>query len=191
MHAISLLKQDHGNIEALFNRFEHLSADTPPAEQRHVVELILEQLSVHAEIEEQVFYPALQAKLDDTFPVLEALEEHHVAKSTLAELDRLPATAERFRAKTIVLIESVRHHLEEEEGEDGLFEQARTAFTAAELEELGQRMEDAKKVVPSRPHPHAPNQAPLNALLGLPVAVVDLVVTTARRSLNDLFRKAA
>ncbi|MEA3055434.1 MAG: hypothetical protein QOD30_866, partial [Actinomycetota bacterium] len=71
MNAITLLKTDHGNVDTLFKQFETLGRDGDPKDKRRVVDHIIEQLSVHASIEEQLLYPALRAKLDDDFPVLE------------------------------------------------------------------------------------------------------------------------
>jgi hemerythrin-like domain-containing protein len=188
MNAISLLKQDHRNVESLFKRFEAAGDDA--LEKRTVVDQVIEQLSIHAEIEEQVLYPAMRQRFDDDDPVLEALEEHHLAKVSLWELEKLPASSDRFDAKFTVLAENIRHHVEEEEAE--LFEQLRKAFKANELDEMGDRMEQLKKVVPTRPHPLSPDQPPLNALLGLPVAVLDRVVTTGKGLVTKaLHRRAA
>ncbi len=129
MNALTLLKQDHANVDSLFKRYEALAAsdDANPVEKREIVEKVITQLSVHAELEEQLLYPAMRERLDDGDDVLEGIEEHHVAKVLLWELDKLPATSERFDAKMAVLMEMIRHHVEEEEEEGGLFDQARTA----------------------------------------------------------------
>ena len=187
MNAISLLKQDHGNVDELFRRFEQAGEDAgAEVEKGRLRDKIVEQLSVHAAIEEQFLYPALRAKLgkeaDST--VLEALEEHHLAKLSLSELEKLAPGAERFDAKMTVLIESVRHHVEEEERE--LFEKLREAFTNEELLELGDQMEAAKATAPTRPHPFAPDQPPLNLLIGLPVAVLDRAITTGKEVVGKL-----
>ena len=179
MNALTLLKQDHGNVETLFKRFEATGPDDAD-EKRRIVDLIIEQLSVHAAIEEQFFYPAVRecstenaAKL-----TLEGLEEHHVTKATLAELEKLAPAHERFDAKVTVLIESVRHHVEEEEND--LFPLVRSTLTGRQLEELGETMEQAKATAPTRPHPMMPDMPPLNQIIGVPVAMVDKVITTAR-----------
>jgi hemerythrin-like domain-containing protein len=187
MNALTLLKQDHANVEELFKRFE-TAAPSDTAELARVRDIVIEQLSKHAAIEEQVFYPAVRAKLGDeqSFAVLEGLEEHHIVKITLAELEKMPPTHERFRPKMTVLIESVRHHVEEEENE--IFEQVREAFTVEELNDMGEEMEKAKAIAPSRPHPLLPDQPPLNVLLGVPAAVIDLTVTTAKEFVGSLSR---
>ena len=188
MNIIALLTTDHRNVDALFTEFLHTKADDVEDLAR-LRDLILKQLAIHAEIEEQTLYPALRDEAADD--VLEALEEHHAVKATLAELERMPPTAERFRAKMTVVIENVRHHVEEEEGPDGLFEVARKALKPVQMEEMGERAEQIRQAGPTRPHPFAPDTPPLNVLLGVPVAVVDRVVTQARRVVErTILRKA-
>src|SRR5437868_3447418 len=117
MDAITLLRNDHKTVEGLFKKFEKAGSDAHKT-QLDVVEKIIEELSVHASIEEQVFYPAIREQVPDTeTDVLESLEEHHVVKWLLSELDGMDPEAERFHAKVMVLIENVRHHVEEEEQE--------------------------------------------------------------------------
>lgn len=189
MNALVLLKQDHNNVDALFSEFEQMG-DKAYKAKRRVVDHIVEQLSVHAAIEEMVLYPAVRAKLSESQPeVLEALEEHHVVKWTLSELEGMDPKAERFDAKVTVLAEMVRHHVEEEEGE--LFDLMRQAFTNQELEQLGQRLEDAKATAPTRPHPRVPDSPPLNVLLGVPVALLDRVLTTGREAVGKALRRSA
>ena len=189
MNALIVLKQDHNNVEELFERFEHLDRENV-AEKRHVVDKITEHLAIHAAIEEQVFYPAVRAASEDAADVvLEGLEEHHVVKWTLSELEGLPPSDERFDAKVRVLIESVRHHVEEEENE--LFPKVRDALTNEQLEEMGEALERAKQTAPTRPHPRQPDQPPLNVLLGLPMAVLDRVVTTGKDAVDKVLNRAS
>jgi hemerythrin superfamily protein len=179
MNALTLLKQDHQNVEALFKRFEELAKGTGTKAKGDVAQKIVTQLSIHAGIEEQLFYPAVREALADITPtIFEALEEHHAAKMLLAEIEKAPPTHERFDAKVMVLIENVRHHVKEEEGE--LFPKVREAMTVQQLDELGEAMEKAKATAPTRPHPFQPDQPPANVLLGLPVAMLDKAVTTGK-----------
>jgi hemerythrin-like domain-containing protein len=185
MNALTLLKQDHGNVEELFRRFE-TAGPGDVEELARVRDLVIEHLSQHAVIEEQVFYPAIRERLGDenAFTVLEGLEEHHVVKATLSELEKLAPAHERFRAKFTVLIESVRHHVEEEESD--LFAQVRDAFTVEELNTMGEQMEAAKKAAPTRPHPFVPDVPPFNILLGLPIAVLDGAITAGKEAVGRL-----
>src|ERR687884_397660 len=115
MDAIALLKKDHQTVKRLFDRFEKNPS-------KAIADKFLRELAIHSAVEEQLFYPAIrqaaeQEELEEADEkVLEALEEHHVAKWLLAEIEKLDADDERFEAKCSVLIESVRHHIKEEEG---------------------------------------------------------------------------
>lgn len=192
MNALTLLKQDHGNVEELFHQFETTEA-TETDELARIRDKVVEHLSKHAAVEEQVFYPAVRLKLGDdkAFTVLEGLEEHHIVKRTLSELEKLPPTDDRFRPKMTVLLESVRHHVEEEEND--LFPTVRDAFSVEELNELGEQMATMKDVAPTRPHPLMPDEPPLNILVGLPVAIVDRTVSAAKHFVGGLVngRKAS
>jgi hemerythrin superfamily protein len=179
MNALTLLKQDHQNVEGLFSRFEELASGSGTKAKGDVVQKIVTQLSIHAGIEEQVFYPAVRAAVAEVDPtILESLEEHHALKLLLAEVEKLAPTAERFNAKTTVIIENVRHHVREEE--DELFPKVREAMTVQQLEELGEALAKAKEAAPTRPHPLQPDQPPLNVLLGTPVAMLDKAITTGK-----------
>ncbi len=187
MDAIALLKSDHKTVEGLFKRFEK-AGDRAHKRKRDLVDTIVEELSVHAAIEEQVLYPAArQAIPEEDETVLEALEEHHVVKLVLKELETMPATAERFDAKVTVLIENVRHHVKEEEGE--LFPALRKALGRKRLQELGEAMERAKAVAPTRPHPAAPDEPPGVLVAGTAAAVVDRAVKAGRRAVEKVARR--
>lgn len=178
MDAIALLKADHKTVETLFRKFEKAGSNAKKLKRR-LVDQIVRELAIHAVIEEQVFYPAVRAKaakLNDR--VLEALEEHHVAKWLLKELENLPPEAERFNAKVKVLMESIRTHVAEEESE--LFPQVRKAFTPRELKDMAQALMVAKKAAPTRPHPRAPDTPPGNLVAGAVSAVLDLGKDAAR-----------
>src|SRR4051812_46995597 len=104
MDAIRMLKDDHRTVEQLFRRFEKAGAGAY-TQKRDVVDRIIEELSKHAALEEQLFYPVARATVPDTDDVvLENLEEHHVVKWVLSELDGMDPHHERFDAKVTVLI---------------------------------------------------------------------------------------
>ena len=171
--AIVLLKNDHREVEKLFKKFEKLG-DGAHTAKRAVVDQIIEELSVHAAIEEQHFYPAVRdADPEVEDDVLEGLEEHHIVKWVLSELQDLDPRNERFDAKVTVLIENVRHHVEEEEGE--MFPAVRQVMGRKALQELGELMEKAKTVAPVRPHPKGPDEPPGNLVAGPASAAVDAV----------------
>jgi hypothetical protein len=99
------------------------------------------------------------------------LEEHHVVKWLLSELDAMDPTAERFDAKVTVLMESVRHHVKEEERE--LFPKVRAGVGRRQLVELGDELRAAKRAAPTHPHPRRPDTPPGNLAVGSAVAVLD------------------
>ncbi|SDL32286.1 hemerythrin domain-containing protein [Nonomuraea jiangxiensis] len=149
MDAIVLLKEDHKTVEALFKRFEK-AGEGAHVEKRKLVDTITKELVTHAYIEEEIFYPAARAKVPETGDhVLESVEEHHVVVWMLSELKDLDPADERFVAKVTVLIENVRHHVEEEEKD--WFPLVRAAMGRNELQELGERMAKAKADAPADP----------------------------------------
>lgn len=156
MDAITLLKDDHKTVDKLFKQFEKLGHDGDPARKRELVDSMIKELAVHAHIEEQIFYPAVRAEVPaEEDMVLEGLEEHHIVKWTLSELDGMSPSEERFDAKVTVLIESVRHHVEEEEGE--MFPDVRKALGRKKLQALGEKLQAAKASAPTKPRPQAPD----------------------------------
>ena len=134
-------------------------------------------MSRHAAIEEQVFYPVARATVPGTEDVvLESLEEHHVVKWVLSELDGMDSAAERFDAKMTVLIENVRHHVEEEEHE--FFPKVRAELDRKMLAEVGRALEAAKELAPTHPHPRSPDTPPGNLAAAGGVGVVDRISDT-------------
>jgi iron-sulfur cluster repair protein YtfE (RIC family) len=121
------------------------------------VDQIIEELSVHAYIEEQLFYPEARAAVPETEDhVLESLEEHHIVKWVLEELRGMDPEDERFDAKVTVLMENVRHHVKEEEQD--WFPEVRKGLGRKQLQELGDRMAKAKTEAPRQPRPTAPDE---------------------------------
>jgi hemerythrin superfamily protein len=149
MDAIVLLKDDHKTVEKLFKKFEK-AADRAYKTKRKLVDQMITELTTHTYIEEQVFYPAARESVPETTDhILESIEEHHVVVWMLSELSGMDPTDERFDAKVTVLIENVRHHVEEEEEE--WFPQVRKSMGRKALKELGERLATAKTEAPSDP----------------------------------------
>jgi hypothetical protein len=141
------------------------------------VDKIIEELSIHAAVEEQLFYPVTRAAVPETEDVaLESLEEHHIVKWVLSELDDMSPEDERFDAKVTVLIENVRHHVKEEEEE--YFPMVRAGLGRHALRDLGDAMVAAKKVAPTHPHPRSPDTPPGNLAVGTAAGVADRVGDT-------------
>jgi hemerythrin superfamily protein len=138
--AIALLKQDHRTVEELFEKFEKASGDG--TKQRLAEEICLE-LSVHAEIEEEIFYPACEGKVDEDL-LKESYVEHDGAKVLIAEISSGGPDDEFYDAKVKVLKEEIEHHIEEEERRmEGLFAQARKA--GLDMDALGEQLAARKQ----------------------------------------------
>ncbi|MFF4426503.1 hemerythrin domain-containing protein [Streptomyces sp. NPDC001549] len=149
MDGIVLLKEDHKTVEKLFKQFEK-AGDGAHVTKRKIADQVIEELTTHTWIEEKIFYPAAREAAPDTKAhVLESIEEHHVVLWMLSELKDLDPTDERFDAKMTVLMENVRHHVEEEEKE--WFPEVRKAMGRNRLAELGEQMGAAKKAAPGDP----------------------------------------
>lgn len=147
--AIVLLKDDHKQIRKLFRDFGRADDDDTDAKAK-IVASIIELLTVHTYIENEVMYPEVRRLLPDLEDdVLESYEEHHVADVLCMELYGMSADAERFDAKTTVLIENVQHHIEEEEGE--WFPKVRAGLGRKQLAELGERLLEARAKAPTSP----------------------------------------
>jgi hypothetical protein len=130
--AIALLKEDHKEVKALFDKFEKADEE----EQKEIAEEAMKALRVHAVVEEEIFYPTVRAAIEESDIMDESEEEHRVAKTLIEELENGKNADEHFEAKFIVLAENIRHHIKEEEGE--MFKQARE--TDIDMKELGEQM---------------------------------------------------
>ena len=144
MNPIELLKNDHDEVEELFEEYEK-AGDKAVAKKQALFEQIREALTIHMDIEETIFYPAVKALRDEEIKdeVREADEEHHVVKLLLGELARMSPSDEQFDAKMTVLKENVEHHVEEEESE--LLPDAKKRLSDELLEQLGDEMEERKE----------------------------------------------
>ncbi len=146
--AIVLLRNDHTEVRKLFREFQ--KPQTTDARKGAIVTKVIELLTAHTYIENEVMYPRVRELLPEVEDdVLESYEEHHVADVLVVELAVLKPEDERFTAKTTVLIENVRHHIEEEEQE--WFPKVREGLGRKALQELGADLEKAKKKAPKKP----------------------------------------
>jgi hemerythrin superfamily protein len=134
---VSMLKDDHKKVQALFTEFEE-------AEDRRtktqIAQKALKELEVHATLEEEIVYPAFSAEVDEEEIMNEAHEEHHVAHFLIGELKRMQPGNGRFDAKFKVLGESVKHHIKEEESK--LLPKVDDTDTPALLEQVMERKEE-------------------------------------------------
>ena len=112
--ATALLKADHQLVSKLFEEYEGTRSDTKKAE---IVSRICTELTVHAQIEEEIFYPAVKEALNDGELVPEATVEHATLKELIAQIEGIEPDGEMFDAKVKVLSEYVKHHVKEEQNE--------------------------------------------------------------------------
>ena len=140
LDAIALLKADHRSVEELFEKFEKASGD---GRKQTLAEEICLELSVHAQIEEEIFYPACEGKVEEDL-LKESYVEHDGAKVLIAEIIKGSPSDEFYDAKVKVLQEEIEHHVEEEERRmEGLFAQARKA--GLDLDTLGEQLAARKQ----------------------------------------------
>ena len=135
--AIELLESDHRKVEALFKQYEE-EKDGDEDTKRPIAEQICAELSVHAQVEEEIFYPWLRENLseEDMELLEEAIVEHSTAKDLIAQLEGAGEIDETYDAKVKVLSEYIKHHVKEEEGE--IF--PKVSDMKEELDEVGQQM---------------------------------------------------
>ena len=148
--AIVLLKKDHQEIKRAFAAFEK-AGENAHARKGQLVDRIIELLTVHTYIENEVMYPRVRELLPELEDdVLESYEEHHVADVLVVELAAMSSDDERFTAKTTVLIENVTHHMDEEEQD--WFPKVRDGLGRKALQEMGEQLLAAKKRAPRKPN---------------------------------------
>lgn len=138
--AIALLKEDHRNVEELFEQFAKATGD---GRKQKLAEQICMELSIHAKIEEEIFYPACEGKVEEDL-LKEAYVEHDGAKVLIAQIMAGGPKDEFYDAKVTVLQEQIEHHVEEEEKRmEGLFSQARKA--GLDMDALGLELAARKR----------------------------------------------
>ena len=142
MDAIALLKADHEKVDSLFSQLEETTESAEKTREELFTKL-KQELDLHAHVEEKIFYPALKESEETRDITMEGIQEHHVVKVLLRELDAMGVGSETWTAKLKVLKENVEHHVEEEEGD--MFKKARAVLSKEQLEELGTLMEQEKQ----------------------------------------------
>jgi len=115
--AIAMLTADHKKVKTLFANFDKLKEDGSKEDKSAIVEQICNELKVHTEIEEEIFYPAVRKAIDDADLMDEALVEHAGAKELISQLEDADPEDDLYDAKVTVLGEQINHHVKEEEGD--------------------------------------------------------------------------
>lgn len=140
LDAVALLKADHRKVEDLFEKFEKVKST---AQKKSLVQEICTELTIHAMIEEEIFYPACTGEIEEDL-VKEAYVEHDGAKVMIAELLGSAPDDEFYDAKVKVLSEEIKHHVKEEEKRsEGIFAQAREA--GLDMDALGDELAARKQ----------------------------------------------
>lgn len=143
--AIALLTNDHKEVKSLFEQFDGLS-DRSKSAKKKIADQICHSLSVHAQLEEEIFYPAVRAKIKDPDLMDEAAVEHASAKQLISQIQTMNPDDDLYDAKVKVLSEQIDHHVEEEEGE--MFPKAKKS--GLDLTALGDEMLARKEVLMSK-----------------------------------------
>jgi hemerythrin superfamily protein len=144
MDVIELLIADHNRVRGLFSRYHDADEADDTKAMSNLAERIIDELNIHMAAEEAVFYRAVKGRSEAIHEeVGEGREEHHVAKLLISEIEELKPRSDTWQAKLTVLIESVEHHVDEEE--DELFPSVRSSTNKTEREALGKDF-DAEKV---------------------------------------------
>jgi hemerythrin-like domain-containing protein len=170
---IEVLEHDHREVEHMFAEIEAL----PTGEHDRLgtlAEQVVTELVRHSVAEEEYLYPAVRKHLPGGDELADhEIAEHAEAEQTMKRVERLEPSDPDFIVQITTLMEQIRHHVQEEEGQ--LFPALAAACDRSDLEDLGEQVQRAKKVAPTRPHPSAPDRPPLNKLLGLGTGLVDRI----------------
>jgi hemerythrin superfamily protein len=167
---ITVLVDDHRAVEQVFGELESRSGT--PEHRRAMADHVIAELVRHSVAEEQYLYPAVRQVLSNGDEIADhELSEHAEAEQVMKQLDGLDPTEARFDELLGQLISSIRHHVEEEEGD--LFPKLREAASQSDLDTLGGQVVKAKESAPTRPHPSAPDKPPMNKILDPGAGMVD------------------
>ncbi len=156
---IEVLKQDHREVEQMFAELESLrGASTEKAQSRRkdLTEQVTIELVRHSVAEEVLVYPEVEEQVSAE-EAEHARKEHAEAEEAMHRLEKLDADDPAFDDELATLMEEIRHHIEDEEGE--MFAHMRQVIDEDLLRRLGGGVEAFKKVAPTRPHPNVPNEA--------------------------------
>jgi hemerythrin superfamily protein len=145
MDVVQILHRDHQTVAEMFFQYKQLEEDD---EKKELVAEIIKELSIHAQVEEELVYPAIREAAEDSEDMMdEADTEHHVVKYLLAELSEMEPDDDHYDSKVTVLCELVNHHVQEEEKE--IFEKLEDADL--DLEELGSKVMSRKEELSAKP----------------------------------------
>jgi hemerythrin superfamily protein len=173
-----ILIEDHGEAEGIFAEIERISAEGQAPDTlgkvRELTEQVITELVKHSVAEEEYLYPAARKHLPNGDEIADMeISEHALAEETMKELDGMSPSNLDYLTKVRKLAGQIREHAGKEEAD--LFPALASMMSPEERLELGQKIEKAKSMAPTHPHPSAPDRPPMNKLLGPGVALVDRV----------------
>ncbi|MER5224859.1 hemerythrin domain-containing protein [Streptomyces flaveus] len=169
-NVITELTTDHREVEEIFGRIEAL----PPGDKNRKVyaDQATMELVRHSVAEEEYLYPAVRQYLPNGDTVADKeIDDHSKAEQIMKDLESCEASDAEFDRLIGMLMSEVRSHIADEE--ENLFPMLRTTASAGTLDELGDKVRQAKKLAPTRPHPSAPDKPPANKLLAPGGGLVD------------------
>jgi hemerythrin superfamily protein len=170
---IEVLEHDHREVEQMFDELQSLrgaSTDEAKSRRKELTDQVTIELVRHSVAEEVLVYPQVEDKVGAD-EVEHAREEHAEAEETLKRLEKLDADDPGFDDELATLMDEIRHHIEDEEGE--MFAHMRQSIDEDELRKLGSRVEAFKKAAPTRPHPNVPNEPLPRAAAGPAASLFD------------------
>jgi hemerythrin-like domain-containing protein len=141
MDAFELLEADHRKVEKIFAELEP-TTERALKTREELFRKLKTELDIHTHIEETILYPVLRKESETRDITFEGFEEHNVAKKLLEEMEMMEVTSEVWTAKLKVLMESIEHHVKEEEQE--MFKDAREVLSKEQIEEIGNRLAERK-----------------------------------------------
>ena len=170
---IEVLEHDHREVEEMFGELESLrnaSDEDAKSRRKDLTEKVTVELVRHSVAEEVLVYPQVEDKVSAD-EVEHARKEHAEAEETLARLEKIDADDPSFDDELSTLMEEIRHHIEDEEGQ--MFANMRQVIDDEDLRKLGARVEAFKRVAPTRPHPNVPNEALPRTAAGPAASMLD------------------
>ena len=168
---VSVLVEDHQEVKALFRDIE---TATDAQTRRDKADQVTAELVRHSVAEEMYLYPAARRAVPNGDRLADdEIQEHAEAEELLKRWEKLDGDDPEFMSVFQEMSQAVLDHIEEEE--DELFPELQKALDANQQNELGEKIQKAKKLAPTRPHPSAPDEPPMDKLLGVPMGIVDRI----------------
>jgi hemerythrin superfamily protein len=169
---VSVLVRDHEEIKEYFRQID---AAGDAKTRRDVADQLTAEVARHSVAEEMYLYPAARDVLPNGDQLVdEELKEHAEAEQLLKDWESMAGDDPEFLSTYQQIKKGLLHHIDEEE-EPKLFPEMQAALSREQQEELGRKITMAKKLAPTRPHPSAPDEPPMDKVLGVPMGIVDRI----------------